>query len=218
MTTTTKIGIIDDHEWFRKTVTDLITIHLPDFIVTIEASNGKDFIDKLKLIEPKDLPDIVVMDINMPVMDGFETAKWLHRHYPSIKILALTLNYGDGPIIRMLALGAAGYLRKNIDAPELLSAIKSVDTQGYYYAEDNIQQHLSSSVIVNASRIVWDSLSGKEKEFVKQCCSEQTYQEIAVTMKINTGSLDTMRERLFSNLKVRTRIGLVIWALRNDFV
>jgi len=216
MTVSTRIGLVDDHNYFRKTVADLISTHLPEFVVTIEATNGSDFISKLRSAKPEDIPGIVIMDINMPVMDGFETAKWLHENNPTIKILALTLSQADVPIIRMLSLGAVGYLRKNTDAPILVSAIVSVKNFGYYYADDNILQHLSSFHNNNAYGTIWDSLNEIEKEFIKQCCSELTYREIATTMKISFGSLDTIREKIYLNFKVKTRIALVICVLKNN--
>src|SRR5882757_7836258 len=109
MIETTNVGLVDDHAWFRQTLADLIANHIPNFVVTLEASNGSEFIAKIKSLDEKDLPNIVIMDINMPVMDGFETAKWIRETHPDIKILTLSLNQTEEPIIRMLTLGVAGY-------------------------------------------------------------------------------------------------------------
>src|ERR1700749_4358598 len=105
------ISIVDDHALFRKGLAMLIE-SIPGFSVLFDSANGKDFTEKLK---PDNLPDVVLLDIRMPELDGYETAGWLTHHYPDIAILALSTMDDDTAIIKMIQKGAKGYVLKNAD-------------------------------------------------------------------------------------------------------
>ena len=128
MPDTRYIVIIDDHAMFRKGLMKLINL-FPGYSVLFDASNGKDFIAQLN---PKHLPDIVLMDITMPEMDGYLTAEWLHNNYPEINILALSTMDSEAAIIKMIKSGAKGYVLKDAEPDELKLAFDEVMSQGYF--------------------------------------------------------------------------------------
>ena len=131
MTEIKYVAVVDDHVMFRRGIIHLINL-FPDFKVLMDAGNGKDFISQIK---PSALPDIVLLDINMPLMDGYATAKWLNVNYPEIKILTLSMLDNETSIIKMIRNGARGYIFKDAETAELKLAFKEVLEKGYYYNE-----------------------------------------------------------------------------------
>lgn len=161
------------------------------------------------------------MDINMPVKDGYETAAWLKNNYPGIKVLALSMLDDENAIIRMIKNGARGYVLKESEPAELRNAINAVLQKGFYYSEmvtgrlvhsisgvDDESQH-SQQVI---------QLSDREIEFLKLACTEMTYKEIAAKMYLSPRTIDGYRDALFLKLDIKTRTGLVIYAIKNGIV
>ena len=126
-----KLAVVDDHKLFRDGLAELIR-GFSEYEVMIEADNGVDLIAQLK---SKGIPEIVLLDINMKEMDGFETAAWLKQHHPEVKILVLSMYENENSIIRMLKAGAKGYVLKDIRKSELQQALSSLVTKGYYYTE-----------------------------------------------------------------------------------
>ena len=125
------VVLVDDHVLLRNGLANLIE-SFGDCKVLFQASNGKDFIEKLK---PKLLPHLVLLDINMPEMDGYETCLWLKENYPDIKVLALSMYDNENSVIRMFRAGAKGYILKDCDPVELKTALNDVITKGFYYSE-----------------------------------------------------------------------------------
>src|SRR5450631_3693694 len=125
------IALIDDHTMFRKGLAVLIDL-FPRYKVLMDVSNGREFIDELN---PDQLPDIVLLDIHMPVMDGYATAAWLHLNHPGIHVLALSTMDSDTTIIKMIQQGARGYILKDADPKELQVAFEEILAKGYYYNE-----------------------------------------------------------------------------------
>lgn len=212
----TKIALIDDHKLFRDGLSQLINEYA-GFQVVIEADNGKDFIGKL---ENASDPDIVLLDINMKDMDGFETAGWIRQNRPAIKVLVLSMYENENSVIRMLRLGARGYVLKDIRKQELQQALSSLVEKGYYYT-DHITGRLIH-VINNLDEVKKTnpikeivSLSTNEIEFLKLACSELTYKEIAEKMNLSAHTIDGYRDSLFEKLNIRSRVGLVLYAVRN---
>jgi two-component system, NarL family, invasion response regulator UvrY len=210
------IVLTDDHVLLRNGLAELV-IKLGHTIL-FEADNGQDFIDKL---DANNLPDIVLLDINMPEMDGFETSQWLKQHHPQIKVLALSMYNNEASIIRMLKCGAKGYILKDSEPWELKLAIESLATKGYYYSD------LVSGKLINAINKIDDdgndvntvnNLGEREIEFLKHICTEHTYKEIADKLCVSPRTVDGYREQLFEKLKIRTRVGLVMYAIKNGIV
>jgi two-component system, NarL family, invasion response regulator UvrY len=218
-----KLAIADDHKLFRKGLISLINMINEDrYLIVFEAENGKDLISKL---DKKALPDIVIMDINMPGMDGFETVDWLQSHYPTIHILVVSMMEKEENIVRMLKLGVKGYLSKDIDPKDLENAITAIMSKGFYYTDfitgkliHSLRNEGKNEDGAGFNELAWNSLNEREREFLKYACTEMTYQEIADLMYLNVKTVDGYRDRIFDKLKVKNRIGLVLYAVRNGLV
>ena len=216
MQTKANIVLVDDHVLLRNGLANLIKSL--GYGVLFEADNGKDFIRKLK---PKFLPDVVLLDINMPQMDGYETALWLKQNHPGIKVLALSMYDDETAIIRMLKNGARGYILKDTDPSELNSAIEALATKGFYYSEMVTGRLISTINHIDepqstAKNIL--NLNDKELQFLKLACTEMTYREIADQMYLSPRTIDGYRDALFERLNIKSRVGLVLFAIKNGIV
>lgn len=211
------VAVVDDHVLLRNGLANLIR-SLDSYAVLFEADNGKDFIEQLK---PLYLPDIVLMDINMPEMDGYETALWLKRNYPGIKVLALSMYDNENAVIRMMKNGARGYILKDIDPVEFRRALDSLLSKGYYYSELITGKLIHAVNNVDGSEQSMHSLTllnDRELVFLKLACTEMTYKEIAEKMFLSARTIDGYRDALFEKLNVKSRVGLVTYAIRNGIV
>jgi len=209
-----KVVLVDDHVLLRNGLASLIE-SFGKYTVLFQADNGKQFIEKL---QPGMLPDIILMDINMPVMDGYETSLWLKEHYPRVKILALSMYDNENAIIRMFKAGAKGYILKDCDPDELKAALDALTEKGFYYSEMVTGKLISTiNTLDEKDNTVKSiiSLSDKETQFLKLACTELTYKEIADKMIISPRTVDGYRDDLFKKLNVRTRVGLVMFAVKN---
>jgi DNA-binding NarL/FixJ family response regulator len=205
----------DDHLLLRNALATLIN-NSDTCKVVAEASNGKEL---MEAISKDNYPDIAIVDLNMPVMDGYETAINLQKHHPDIKVLMLTMYDSELALIRLLKAGVKGFMKKDIHPKELLFAIQSVYENGYYYSAH------TSSKLAGLFRGQDDmpilekiTLSESEIEFLKHVCSEQTYKEIAFELGMNPRAIDGMRDNLFNRLDVKSRVGLAIYAIRHGIV
>lgn len=206
-----EVAIADDHSLLRGALASLIR-SFGDYTVSFEANNGKEI---RNLIHQHGIPDIILVDVNMPEMDGFETTKWLHANYPQIKILVLSMLSDERTIIRMVRLGAKGYLLKNTDPEELKEALDSVMSKDVYLPE-LISGKLISGLHRDADRDEGAILlNEREREFLRWTCSELAYKDIAEKMNLSPRTIDDYRQNLFAKLKVHSRIGLVLYAIRN---
>lgn len=210
------IVLTDDHVLLRNGLAALVKSLGHN--VLFEADNGKDLISKL---DKKNLPEVVLMDINMPEMDGYNTAQWLKENHAEIKVLALSMYDNENSIIRMLKSGAKGYILKDCEPVELKAAIDAVVSKGYYYSD------LVSGKLINAINKIEDSgsdvntlsnLNERETDFLKYACTELTYKEIADKMFVSPRTIDGYRDALFEKLHVKTRVGLVMYAIKNGIV
>lgn len=211
-----KVALVDDHVLLRKGLASLIT-NL-GYEVHLECNNGRDLVNK---IDGNNLPDVILMDINMPVMNGYETTLWLTKNLPLPKVLALSMYDNEISIIRMIKNGARGYIIKDTEPMVLKNAIDSVVDKEFYYSEmvtgrllhrilqmdedDDCNQQISK-------------LSEKEIILLKYACEELTYKEIADRMGLSPKTIDGHRDELFKKLDVKSRVGLVIFAIRNGLV
>jgi len=209
-----QVAIADDHTLLRKALAKLVA-SFDEYTVMFEADNGKEI--KKKISEHR-VPDLVLLDVNMPEMDGFETAAWLNKNYPKIKVLALSMFSDERTIIRMLRQGARGYVMKNIDPEELKKALDSVMKKNFYLSEE-ISGKIISGLHKDADRVEEPpSLTQREKDFLRLICSEITYKDIAAKMFVSPRTVDEYRNSLFEKLKVKSRVGLVMYAMRNGLV
>jgi DNA-binding NarL/FixJ family response regulator len=208
-----KIALVDDHILLRNGLAAVIKA-FGEFHVLFEADNGKQFI---QLLQNHETPDIVLLDITMPEMDGFATAEWIKKNHPSIKVLVLSMMDDDTTIIRMLKAGAKGYILKDSKPQVLKNALQSIATTGFFYNE-LISDKLGKAHSTHIPMVSTAALSEKEIEFLKQCYSEKTYKQIAADMNISVRNAEALRSTLFEKLNTQSRIGLVMYALRNALV
>lgn len=203
-----KIALADDHGVTRMGTISLLE-SLGGFKVIISTGNGNELIEQLALLEQ--LPDICIVDIAMPDMDGFTLTVQLKYKWPDIKILALsTYNYTNY-IIRMILSGANGFLKKTCEIEEIKTALYTIYQEGYYYSEwaDTALFHLAQSKSLKSQ-----SLSARELEFIRLCCSELSYNEIAEQMETTYKTVETYRERICNKLNLKSRPGLVMFAVQ----
>jgi len=202
------IAIVDDHTLFRNGVNALMS-EFEELHVVFEADNGKMM---QQMLSRHTLPQVILMDINMPEMDGYATTTWLKDNHPSIKVLALSMFEDDKAVINMIRCGASGYLLKESKPKELLEAIMTVVAKGVY-----INELVSGKLIRTMSGAdVSSELTAKEIEFLKLSCSELTYKEIAEKMFVSPRTVDNYRESLFAKLNLKSRTGLVLYAIQNE--
>jgi DNA-binding NarL/FixJ family response regulator len=211
------IALVDDHVLLRNGLASLV--RSIGYNVALEADNGCDFINRLG--SSGSLPDLVLMDINMPQMDGYETTLWLKRNHPGIRVLALSMYDDENAVIRMLKNGARGYILKESEPSELKAAINAVMEKGFYYSE-MVTGRLVHSISGmdeeshNTQQVM--NLTEREIEFLKLACTEMTYKEIADKLHLSPRTVDGYRDALFQKLELKTRTGLVIYAIKNGIV
>ncbi|HEX6172278.1 MAG TPA: response regulator transcription factor [Chitinophagaceae bacterium] len=211
-----KVALADDHILLRNALASLID-RFENCKVVMQVSNGKE----LSIAISKDnLPDVVLLDLNMPEMNGFETATWLRDHYPSIHVLMLTMYDSELTLIRLLQAGVKGFLKKDIHPNELKYAIHAVIEHGYYYSHNATGKLLNLFRINAASTSILDKslLTEVEIKFLQLSSSELTYKEIAQEMKLNPRGVDNLRDNLFTKLEVKSRVGLAMYAIRHGLV
>lgn len=206
-----KIAITDDHILLRNALAGLVN-SFDGYTVMLEADNGKDLRNK---IMKHLVPDVVLLDVNMPQMDGFETTQWLHKNYPFIKVIVLSMMSDEKTIIKMFRLGAAGYLLKNTDAEELKKALDAVVNKNVYLSEYVSAKLVSGLHTDTEENIKPLLLNEREKDFLRWTCTELTYKDIAEKMNLSARTVDDYRQSLFTRLKVHSRVGLVLYAIRN---
>ena len=202
------VAIIEDHTLLSEAIAGVVE-NFEQFEVAFQCKNGADLIEKLKT---KPLPKIVLMDVNMPIMNGIETTVWLTENHPEVSVLALTVEEDENTILKMIRAGAKGYLLKDVDKKTLeLALLKTIET-GFYHSSA-VMDVLVNSVTGKSGN--QEILKDTEIEFLKLLCTEMTYKEIANKMNLSPKTIDGYRDNLFVKLNVKNRIGLVIYAIKN---
>jgi len=214
-----RLALVDDHKLFRKGLITLIEMVCKDCCILFEADNGLDLQEKL--VRGNE-PDIILLDVKMPLMDGFESVHWLKTNFPNIKILIVSMIEKEESIVRMLKLGVKGYLNKDVEPKELGEALYSIMNKGYYYT-DFITGYLVHSLQneKEADAAKTDAihlLSDREKDFLTLACSELTYNEIATQMFLSPKTIDGYRNSLFEKLHVKSRVGMALYAVKYGLV
>jgi DNA-binding NarL/FixJ family response regulator len=207
------IAIVDDHILIAKALTGIVE-KFSNFEVLYECENGKELQDRFNI--KTNIVDIVLLDINMPIMDGFETAKWLKTNYPTVLILALSMQDDEQTLLKMIKAGANGYLLKNVHPAELENALQSLLQNGTYFPNWATQKILGSikNDKKNSGSLI--HFSEKEKEFFKYVCSEMSYKEIGEKMCCSPRTVESYRDTLFEKLHLKSRVGLAVYAMQNN--
>lgn len=210
------VALVDDHVLLRNALANIIN-SFDGYSVLFEANNGLHFTE---MLQPGNLPKIVVLDVTMPVMNGLETALWISTHHPQIKIIALSMQNDERTIIGMLRNGARGYLLKDTEPEDLKKALDDVCNKGMYVNDilyRNIVQsiHSAENTKENEQQVLMN-LNEREIEFLRWLCTDKSYKEIAAEMYLSPRTIDGYRDALFDKLKVSSRVGLVLFAIRNE--
>ena len=204
------VVIVDDHTLLSQAIAGMVNT-FNKFKVLYTCKNGQELIDKFSL-SPKNIPDVVLMDINMPIMNGIETTEWITKNHTSVNVMALSVEDEESTILNMLKVGAIGYLLKDTEKYVLEKALLEIVQNGFYHSK-------------KVTNLLLQSLSGKkdntikfkdrELTFMKYACTELTYKEIADKMFLSPKTIDGYRDTLFTKLNVKNRVGLVMYAIKN---
>jgi DNA-binding NarL/FixJ family response regulator len=211
------VAIADDHTLYREAVARVINSN-KKYTVVFEAKNGKELLEKLAEEEEqeKELPTIVLLDINMPVMDGFETMALLKVKYPSIKVLSLSGYSNSISVLQMFKCGAHGFLSKTAEGHEVFNALEQVIRTGSFFPNDALQKSRDSHPSAVLENI--KSFSEKEIAFIKYSCSELSYKKMAEKMHVSPHTIDDYRTRIFKKLNVQSRTALAMMAVKYKIV
>jgi DNA-binding NarL/FixJ family response regulator len=208
-----RIGLADDHQLFLKSLSMLVS-SLPGYEVVLEALNGQECLTRIRQLSAP--PDILLIDLNMPVLDGHQTAKTIASEFPSVKMAALSMKSDDRSIINMIKAGCCAYLMKEIHPNELERALDQMHRVGYYNADAaNINYRRLLLFQQEEEQL---SITPKEKIFMQFASSDLTYKQIAAEMSLAERTIDGYREILFKKLNVQSRVGLVLEALRRNII
>jgi two-component system, NarL family, invasion response regulator UvrY len=207
-----RIALADDHTLLRSALAAVLN-KTGNFSVVIEAGNGNELIAK---IQDDIIPDIILLDLNMPALDGYETARWLQNNYPDIHILMLTMYHTEQMMIRLLQAGVKGFLTKDTEISELRSALNNVMKSGYYHTNNTTGRLINLfRKSQEHSTLMKSMLTDMEYRFLRWICTDLTYKEIAKEMHLNVRAVDNIRDTLFGKLEVKSRVGLVMYSIRH---
>ena len=206
------IAIVDDHILIAQAIKGIIA-NFENFETICECENGQELIDKINTYNV--LPDIVLLDISMPVMDGFQTADWLQKNHPEVLVMVLSMQNDEQSVIKMVKNGAKSYLLKNSHPRELESALLKLVENGFYYPE--WASRIIFSSINKTSNEALSKLTEREKEFLKYTITEKSYKEIAELMFCSPRTVESYRDNLFEKLNLKSRVGLAVYAIKNGY-
>ncbi|MCY7310354.1 MAG: response regulator transcription factor [Chitinophagaceae bacterium] len=211
-----KIAIADDYKIFREGLKVGLSAE-ENFDVILEADNGEELLKALETATP----DVILMDLKMPLMDGMEATKAVRKKYPTIKVLVVTMYDDDKFIIHLMENGANGYLLKNTEPDEIKKSIYAVHENGYYFNDLVNKALLKKLVLKNNLKPSFNQnveLTEREMEVLKLICEEKTAAEIAKDIFLSPRSVEGIRQRLIEKIGVRNTAGLVMFAVKNNMV
>jgi DNA-binding NarL/FixJ family response regulator len=210
------IGVVDDHPVMRKGLAFFFK-HIGNYEVILEAGNGKELQEVLKT---RSIPDILLLDLSMPVMNGFVTMKWLNEAHPELPVIIFTSHETDLTSIKLYLLGVRAVLQKGCCEKELVKAITRVNEEGYYH-NDPVSRRLLLQLHQHNGKRNGDLrplLNDKEERFLQLATTNMTYQQIAGVLEVSERGVDKIRNRLFEKLEVQNRASLAVKAMQNGIV
>ncbi|MBK5214068.1 MAG: response regulator transcription factor [Flavobacteriaceae bacterium] len=202
------VVVVDDHFLLSQAIGGLVQ-EFKNFEVLYLCKNGRELLDKFK--DPKNIPDLVLMDIKMPILNGIETTELLKQNYPKVKVLALSIEEDEYTILKMLRAGAKGYLMKDTKKDILEEALLQVMEKGQYYT-NTVSQILMESL----EKDIVTEIKDKELDFIKLACTDMSYKEISDVMFCSYKTVEGYRDSLYKKLKIKNRIGLVLFAIHHN--
>jgi DNA-binding NarL/FixJ family response regulator len=211
-----KVAIADDHKIFRKGVI-LSLRHYNNIKFVLEAENGQELLDHIEEAQPQ----VILMDLRMPVKDGIETTKFISKHYPEILVIVLTMHEDEKFVIHLMENGANGYLLKSTDPVEIKKAITEVVAKGYYL--NNFVNRILIKKAHNRAKSVPSlnndiDITPKEKDVLRYICFEHTSQEIGEKMGISPRTVESIKDRLMERFGLKNTAGLVFFAVKNNLI
>lgn len=211
-----KVAIADDHVLFRAGVKSALSMH-KDIKMIAEADNGMQLLTVLKHVQP----DVILLDIQMPIMDGINTLPEIKKLYPEIKVIMLTMHNDHSMISKLMELGANSYLTKNSDSVIIYQAIKTVHEQEYYFNQ------LTNKALIDGLRVkrqaeaslpVDAKLSDKEITILRMICEEKSTKEIADLVELSPRTVEAIRDKLKVKTGAKSLAGLVMYAVKSGII
>jgi two-component system, NarL family, invasion response regulator UvrY len=220
-----KIAIADDHALFRKGIIKLLDVERYAFM--FDVANGQELI--LRLQEDRNnLPHIVIMDVEMPIMNGYAATSWMRENCPEVRVLVVSMIDKEEAIVRMLRLDVKGYLSKEMEPEDLHEALQSIMRKGYYYTDivtNKLLHSIKAEVPLPGANIkkfevrpLWEQLNQRQKDFIRYACTEMRYEDIASIMYVSPKTVDGYRDAVFEKFNIKSRVGLVLFAIKNGLV
>ena len=206
------IVIVDDHILIAKAISSILR-NFEQFEVLYECENGRELQEKFK--NPANVPQILLLDISMPIMDGFETAQWIKETHPEVLVMALSMQDDEQSLVKMVKCGAKGYLLKNVHPIELENALNNLVRTGYYYPDWATNKIVASISKEADPAEIEIHLTDREAEFLRYCVTEMSYKEIGDKMFCSTRTIENYRDSLFEKFGLRSRVGLAVYAVKN---
>lgn len=210
-----KVLLADDHQLFRKGLSNILN-QAEDIEVVAEATDGYDV---LRILESSKQFDLILLDVNMPNMNGVETVGRLRRRAIEIPVLMLSMEENERTILQLVKLGVRGYILKDASPDELKQAIR-ISSQNKYFVNNVVNANLLNDLVgkrIKGQDLI-DTLTDREIEFLKFCASESTYKEIATEMNLSPRTLDGYRDSLFEKLQAKSRVGLALFAVKLNLI
>lgn len=204
------VVIVDDHTLLSQAIQAMVDT-FDRFKVLYTCKNGQELINQF-LASPNHIPNVVLMDINMPIMNGVETTEWISKTHSDVNVMALSVEDDNSTVLKMLKAGAVGYLLKDTEKSVLEKALLEIVENGFYHTKSVTNLLMKSISGTMDEQIV---LKDREIEFLKLACSELTYKEVADKMCLSPKTIDGYRNNLFVKLNVKNRVGLVMYAIKN---
>ncbi|GEQ86600.1 DNA-binding response regulator [Patiriisocius marinistellae] len=205
------VVVVDDHTLLSQAIGGLVN-DFKNFETLYLCKNGQELLDKCK--NPNFVPDVVLMDVNMPILNGIETTEILKSEYPRVNVMALSVEENEETILKMLRVGAKGYLMKDTKKDILEDALEQLMEKGFYHT------NAVSRLLINSLNGTKESslqLKDREVEFLKHACTEMNYKEIASQMFLSPKTIEGYRDSVYEKLGIKNRIGLVLFAIKAGY-